>query len=686
MQGPLVGDKGLELSQVRFYPFSIRTSQIEEIMSAGEILKDLVSGSSIASPYAAGVSSLKQRSGSTELMRAMHEQKTSSQVLDLAAAARHEASSAAPPPAATAAPLGVLPVNTTATVDGTGRQYYSLFKGPGVLTKPHVLSDTGNATGARTLADVPSFAGGGVSFSWWHKHNTREECRILHNTYCGLYFLYAKVSEGLCWSLWLEPTGIFFENKHGKHQYPRDILAEEYSLTATNSWRHITFVLDDTDDTLAYYVDGRMAWRGPWGGSVRTADCPGRAVAFGRQFPTWTHGLEVSVFDLRMYVGSALSPADVLTLASLATGPPALLPHETCTESPSVADKAWLDAMGRGCEWYYFNSKHVPGMCRLQNPAKFCPVACSSKQPCHRPATPGSELVLWDRIRMILPESGAEGAICLNDDVKMQDVLDSCLEWVREGGKGDFKDAWMTSFQHRTGRKIDFYNLTSVCDEIERAIDEHCSFSIETVKTFTSAAVQNSGDFTIAFWVRPVGPSSLTREQDSARQKFQPSVLFYSSLFPPEHNVVLGGFSLNPNGEARVHTACVGQGDRIFENVAISQPLHDDWNFIALIRRNSSKTLRFQTSVVSDANFNSEDSKPPLCLYNDTAIFNAIEVNYPMLISPILMIPEAVPIAALQRRYYASVRCVSVSRETYSCGKEKPIRVAKRPIETSIRD
>jgi len=628
-------------------------------LSGGKANRDLVSGNSLASPFAdkgENVKDVFECSDSAQFMQAANEQKISSEVLDLVASARDEA--AATPAAASiaAAPHGAITVNASAKTDMRGRQYFSLLEGPAILARPTVLDDNNNMTGPRSLVGVPSFSGSGVTFSWWHRHNSEAECRMLDNSYCGTYLLYAKDMNGaFCWSLWLESNGIFYENKEKAFKYPRNFMSDEYTLTATKSWRHVSFVLDASDDSVKFYLDGREAWTGPWGGRVANADCPARKIAFGRQSPGWDYGLELGVYDLRMYVGTALSPAHVLALSSDSG---VLSSTDTCTGAAGtdLADKLWRDAMGRSCEWYHFHRSYAPSMCHLKDPSTFCPVACSSKQPCLRPTTGASEFLLWDRIRMIVPSS-QNGTVCVNDQMAglggagfakdIKGVRALCDEWIAQGGGGGSKKDWMADFEQRTGKRIDFYNLTSVCDEIEQAIDEHCSFDVETVKKFTSAAIENGGDFTIAFWMRPVGPSSLSANQ------FKPSLVFYSSLFPPTHNVVLGGFTLNPNGEARVHTACLGaSGDRIFENIQISEPSRDGWTFFALIRRN--KTLPFQNRVVTDAAFNSENVLPPLCLYNQTALFNAIEVNYPMFISPILMVSEALPIGTLQRRYYAS--------------------------------
>jgi hypothetical protein len=270
---------------------------------------------------------------------------------------------------------------------------------------------------------------------------------------------------------------------------------------------------------------------------------------------------------------------------------------------------------------------------------------------------------------MIVPQSGSNGAMCLNDrgsglasgdsGEDAQDLLSLCQRWVNGGGAGGSKEDWMADFEQTQNRgsskpRIDFYNLTSVCDEIVSAVDDHCSFRAKTVEDFTRASANKGGDFTLAFWMRPIGTSSLTEG------RFTPNIYFYSSLFPPTHNVALGGFTLNPNGEARVHTACLQhRGDRIFENVETGEASKDGWTFFAFVRKNSAP---FQNTVVTDNGIVIENPDAHFCLYNQSAMFNAIEVNQPMLISPVMLVPEALPVGNLQRRYYASVADMRIRR------------------------
>ena len=108
-------------------------------LSGGKANRDLVSGNSLASPFAdkgENVKDVFECSDSAQFMQAANEQKISSEVLDLVASARDEA--AATPAAASiaAAPHGAITVNASAKTDMRGRQYFSLLEGPAILVRP----------------------------------------------------------------------------------------------------------------------------------------------------------------------------------------------------------------------------------------------------------------------------------------------------------------------------------------------------------------------------------------------------------------------------------------------------------------------------------------------------------------------------------------------------------------------
>jgi len=182
-----------------------------------------------------------------------------------------------------------------------------------------------------------------------------------------------------------------------------DFATSRQTLNAATTpvWRHIAIVLDPADDNVSFFLDGQLGWKGPWGSKVAEADCPARKLAFGRR-KRWDMGLEVGVYDARMYVGVALSRADVKRIATAtATDGVTISMTDRCLDevsSANIFDKKWTDEHNRGCEWYHTNRQEASSICTLRDPAHYCPVACRSRQLCFSPGV--SSLLADARLRV----------------------------------------------------------------------------------------------------------------------------------------------------------------------------------------------------------------------------------------------------------------------------------------------
>jgi hypothetical protein len=93
--------------------------------------------------------------------------------------------------------------------------------------------------------------------------------------------------------------GRYFDNVKGepKFQYPRNFLESKFNLNGASTWRHIAMVMDQLTDKVRWYLDGVLAWEGPWGSAVAEADCgcvlpdgSDRFVTLGRSEPGYTYG------------------------------------------------------------------------------------------------------------------------------------------------------------------------------------------------------------------------------------------------------------------------------------------------------------------------------------------------------------------------------------------------------------
>jgi len=91
---------------------------------------------------------------------------------------------------------------------------------------------------------------------------------------------------------------------------------------------------------------------------------------------------------------------------------------------------------------------------------------------------------------------------------------------------------------------------------------------------------------------------------------------------------------------------------------------NSEWTFYAISFNNgsgiaggdggggsSSSPNTQRSETVTNTGVNAESASFPFCLFDDTAFFRAIEVNFPLLLSPVMMLPRAVPVTRLQEEY-----------------------------------
>jgi hypothetical protein len=677
-EGLSVGDAAMQLSQLRFYPFALRSSQQSEIMAHGDILKDLVIGSTLLSASIEtkhSKLSIEKQSVADHAEHAVMLQKLSKleersdkqetlDVVTLAVSLKQRNLSGA----GFLAPHGFIPVNASVLHDdATGRDYYSIFKGPAVLSKPSVVDDMDSINGPRTLQNVPSFKGSGVSFAWWHRHPTRRQCLQDDNYDCSVEVLHAHDGGGgLCWSLRVFPDAIYFENPNRvqvKYQHSTKFMAQHHSLNAAHDpkWRHMVFLLDDSNDSVSVFVDGSLGWTGSWGSSVVATDCAHRHVAFGRRFPAWTNGLPIGVYDLRMYRGIVLSAQNIWALAHQELSD--LAPKDRCIFDEHALDTLWEDEHGRDCEWYALHRSVSEAICQNPEPLQYCPVACGTYQACYEPDSNFRHYQMGHQIQTILPKT-SKGTFCI--DSEGQDVAKKklqlrmeCEEWVKAGRHAPFAKLWSANFRQSRGRRFDLLNSSSVCQDVLDSVDNNCEFNGTEVRLFTQDVLRSGGDFTLSFWVKPIDEASMIDKQ------FVPQVAFYSRLFPPEHNFVLGAYSSDSDGEFRVHSRCAHQdSSKFFESIHVQRASDSGWSRYTYVRKNTSRTPLgddlLSNTLMANNNAKLTDTAWPLCFFDEHQLFAAIEFNYPIYITPIELYPEALALDTLQMMYYNSANDVAV--------------------------
>lgn len=288
-EGLFIGDAGLWLGKLNFYPTLLSGRQIEEIYEGGATLADMSSGSDPADPepfppvMTSAVYDATDYSKNV-LIQAAQEARRAEEVL-LEGTRSPDA------------PHGAIAAGAeNAQLDGFGNSYTSLLHGPARLSRP----DLSVGDQPRMLQNVPSFINSGMTITFWYRH---VDCSLGDS--CGVYLFWADGKGAGCerrgiWSLWLENDGIWFDNVKGtpKYQYPLNFMPPRSKWTGSQVWRHIAFKLDESTNQALLYMDGRLAVSAPWGSDVVGADCPSRTVALGHSTPGWTYGAEVSVRPL----------------------------------------------------------------------------------------------------------------------------------------------------------------------------------------------------------------------------------------------------------------------------------------------------------------------------------------------------------------------------------------------------
>ena len=322
----------------------------------------------------------------------------------------------------------------------------------------------------------------------------------------------------------------------------------------------------------------------------------------------------------------------------------------------------------------------------------------------------------WDRTELINMRS-EKGTMCLAKGSTRKSVVEDCRAWMARnanggegalGGRGlgaagqhtgvlshpddDFIAGWLESMgvagqgfkfrptgvpQPRAGRRL---NLT-VCEELAEAVDEHCSFDIEPIRRFTQDLKDNGGDWTIAFWVR-ADPGNLEQSKMGDSGRFFPHLSFFASISPPQHAITIGKW-INPNGEIRINSKCVRHGARdLFWNVEHRSVSNTDWTFIAVTTSNSTDPMEMHTMTNLGVNSETESrcaGGHPNCLFDDQYLFRGIEINYPMLISPIMMVPRRLPFATLQEEYLRRARDMRIKIGPLNSNAER--KKARVPVD-----
>uniref|UniRef100_A0A7S1DHJ7 Polycystin cation channel PKD1/PKD2 domain-containing protein n=2 Tax=Hemiselmis andersenii TaxID=464988 RepID=A0A7S1DHJ7_HEMAN len=691
LEGMLVGDTGMTLGQLSFYAKALTPTIIEEIYIGGGTLDDLSTGTRPAPLVETEMGELSRSLTSAVgvVDQSVSEQIPAAQLNLVMQAVEIEKiagnSSSGNIILAPSLPTGSIAFNSSPLLTDSAtpsRQYYSLLGGPWLLDNAAKANDA-TFDGERWWSSdkFPRFTGRGVTFTMWFRNVACPEGKS-----CGTFLLSAhqsKASSARCWSAWVETDGIYWDTPAGTPSFGYPLnealnpsYSQKFKLTS-DTWRHMAWVFNEDTNNLEYYLDGVLTYTGTWGKPVSEMDCGPVNVSIGFRWPDYTYGADVEIYDMRMYVGAPLTTAEVFNIATAPVPPSPSFGRDDQARardrclyltSPEMMDTSWTDTYGHGCAWYFNNRGLYPTLCSYPGVGENCPIACKSKQECFNVGTYKTYFA-WNSIRRI-ESTTPNGTVCLASSWNKTQQVERCRAnqpSLQTDGKTWQWEADIAALQSAAHR----VNLTD-CDELEAATDEQCSFDPAPVKEFTTHMKANGGDFTLAFWVKPLGEISLASDG-----RFLPSVNFLSSVSPPFANIAFGPYVSGSNGEARMRSGCTGSAPQPgivdTEQIEMSKASTTDWTFIAISKNNQLRTSGgARASVATNlGKFTEGQGSWDMCLDDPDALFNAIEVNFPMLISPIMLVPQELPFGLVQEIYYQQVGNMAVRDGPLVTNKER---------------
>jgi len=352
------------------------------------------------------------------------------------------------------------------------------------------------------------------------------------------------------------------------------------------------------------------------------------------------------IFELAHQTTQQIALTDLFSNPQPGQGP-------KCIErtDPAHVDTKFTDHFGNDCTWYHAMNAMRPAVCSLPEVRANCRLTCPSTNECYSLSVRAKAYFVWDRIQRLEPH-GVNGTVCLGRQnwfeasalAHKESVAQSCKEWAEREVLPEDLEPWAGSAWGNS--QIPRVNAAD-CFALAGAIDEGCAFDSTPVAAFTADAMANGGDYTITFWVRPLRLPDPTASLHTDG-KFHPSIHFMASLSPPIPMMGLGLWA-NPDGEVRMYSTCPNETSRdVYENIETFAPTSDGWTFIAITRINSTWPGLMTTKVFTNLGKFEEQSYSATCPSDASHVFSAIEVNYPMLVTPIMMVPEALPDSAVQ--------------------------------------
>ena len=554
----------------------------------------------------------------------------------------------------------------------TGYAYYALLSGVENSTSARRLHFDGVRPGFQ--APFPSFAP--TAFPSWTNRSMTLSAWLRMSDPGYVLSKHPTVAKPRCWTFRLEgasirsnggatvtlPSGETAIAPTVALSLPRELLAQEgpAPFVEMKALRHITLVFDATANAIRGYLDGELFDEVTLSvnGMVAALDCPIDAegyIAMGHRAPA-SRTTTMDIQDLRMYVGVALTAAEIRAVANSDSSE---APRE-CTLKHEGYDAVFGDHRGHPCSWYESQVAKGDDVCRSSEVQALCPVACGSNVDCWEGSSGYSQAAnhslrgsVWERLMRLDVRLSVGATTCVAEGLE---PIPRCRELSASGDRRYAVATDQTSSASWKGflRKIageGNKNLAARdiadCDLLEASISPTCSFALDPffVRSADSLIAAGEPALTISFWIRQLGMVGANT--------LSVSMAIMSSLAPPYPLAVL--WSGPQLYSVDLFNRCSPAAQREGLSYSASLPA-DDWLFVAISLGSLNSEGERRLFVL----FNSvtiQDDPIPWCEASDaelTTLVQGVVVSDSALISPIEVRvgKDALSVKQLQRRYY----------------------------------
>ena len=674
-RGLHIGDAGVrKLGEVTFFPYTLNQNSMLEILYAGYTLQAIAAGKEPYRPRQTELDSLAARTDSAfaDAQGERAAARTLTQVESNVGRSVAELSAITPavfpdpgivvPKKATCREIQALGAGTSCRIidNWTGANendtrrvmYINLIppsvRPPGAGSKDRLNLDHGYPKEYISYDPqaFPSFCGQSATFSLWFESDTLEGGYVLSR-----YASSEQVKPARWWALVLGPLRVYVNGVNGTSsaELPKD-WAPPFVFMKRVSRRHVAFVFDKDKDQTLHYLDGKLlgtTQHPP--GTIAAMDCNMGAtnayVGLGHRLPG-AYSYKGPIQDWRYYNTTALTADHIYEIAMDKNGPA----QRTCVLEDEAADSSFVDILGHDCRWFEEKSQTVPRICSTDQIKTACPLACKTKSPCWvGQDTKISPYTIWNRIMYLSEPKRGTGVICSREGI---DLVKQCRDnearpetSIAAGATGWTNVGW---FGPRPFMDIDVTN----CDTLAKVIDPYCSFPGGWTKQI-NLEIKANGGYTIEFWwkaledtVIPVDDADWQAKPEAMRR-----LVFFSKVSPPR--VILSiEFRTNVRETHLMMYGTCTRGD--VEDIALPGIKHKagEWYSTAVILGAKNEEGRVGQIIMQGSNKAFDFANWGWCLGEDHDFIEAIQLPGGVLMSPIHVTPQPIPVKTLQKRYY----------------------------------